>query len=200
MFGTLTRFFALICFSLCIGNRAVAQNKTVNGRTNIEQPAYLGAMDHFASRDMKESGYTVYYDYASALLASGKFNKPVLVYFTGVNCVNCRKMEKVVLAAHGVFSRLSNDFIIAALYCDMTRIILPENEQFYSDVLKKQVLTLADKNQHLQAATYKSNSQPTFYIIDAGEHLIINEPYTYDLDVQKFIDLLDNARNIFHKP
>ncbi|PRD50321.1 thioredoxin family protein, partial [Sphingobacterium gobiense] len=38
-------------------------------------------------------GFDPYYDYEEGLAAARELNKPVLIDFTGWNCVNCRKME-----------------------------------------------------------------------------------------------------------
>ena len=38
-------------------------------------------------------GMTTYFDYDEALAAARKLHKPLMLDFTGINCVNCRKME-----------------------------------------------------------------------------------------------------------
>ncbi|PRD42994.1 thioredoxin family protein, partial [Sphingobacterium haloxyli] len=38
-------------------------------------------------------GFDPYYDYEEGLAAAKELGRPVLIDFTGWNCVNCRKME-----------------------------------------------------------------------------------------------------------
>jgi thiol:disulfide interchange protein DsbD len=59
--------------------------------------------------------------------------------FTGINCVNCRKMEGQVWSDPKVMQRLKEDFVIASPYVDVHNLDIPESEQYFSKGLDKQV-------------------------------------------------------------
>lgn len=144
-------------------------------------------------------GMTTYFDYAEALEIARKLKKPLMIDFTGINCVNCRKMEAEVWSDPEVMKRLKEDFVIVSLYVDVHDIDLQENEQYYSKSLNKKVTTLGDKNADLQVTTYLANSQPYYFFLDGDEKRIIRDGYGYDPDISKFIALLDEAKMGYDK-
>lgn len=144
-------------------------------------------------------GMTTYFDYVEALEIARKLKKPLMIDFTGINCVNCRKMEAEVWSDPEVMKRLKEDFVIVSLYVDVHDIDLQENEQYYSKSLNKKVTTLGDKNADLQVTTYLANSQPYYFFLDGDEKRIIRDGYGYDPDIPKFIALLDEAKMGYDK-
>ncbi len=154
---------------------------------------YVADMKIYEPEAAVKYGLVTYYDYNEALEASKKQGKPIMLDFTGINCINCRKMEGQVWSDPGVMKRMKNDFIVASLYCDAQNVKIPENEQYYSEFLKKDVTTLGNRNSDLQASKYGSNAQPYYFFIDDDENLLIEGGYGYDPDVQAFIDHLDKV-------
>ena len=114
--------------------------------------------------------------------------------FTGINCVNCRKMESQVWSDPQVAKRLKEDFIVASLYCDFNRIKLPEGEQYFSKDLNSQIITVGNKNSDLQASKFGANSQPFYFYIDEHGNKLADVGYAYDPDVQKFVAHLDKVK------
>ncbi len=141
------------------------------------------------------SGLVTFFDYEEALEAAKKTGRPVMLDFTGINCVNCRKMEAQVWSKPEVMRRLKEDYIVASLFCDFDRTELPEEQQFFSKELNAQIKTIGDYNEHLQAAKFGSSGQPAYYLVDEnGEPLVDTEKkYGYDPDIQKFVDYLDKG-------
>lgn len=164
-----------------VANGAVAPQKYVKEMKIYEPPVVL------------ESGIEPYYDYDEALAASKILKKPVMLDFTGINCVNCRKMENQVWSNPEVMKKLKNDFIIASLYCDFDKIDLPKDKQFFSKELNSQVTTVGDYNEHLQASKFNSNSQPFYFYVDENGNKLIEGGYSYDPDAKKFIAHLDKV-------
>ena len=119
--------------------------------------------------------------------------------FTGINCVNCRKMESQVWSNPEVMKRLKEDFIIVSLYCDYDKIELPKDQQFFSKELNSQVLTLGDWNEALQASKFNANSQPFYFYIDENGNKLADKGYSYDPDAQKFIEHLDAVKEEYKK-
>jgi len=140
-------------------------------------------------------GMTTYFDYEEALQVARQTGKPLMIDFTGINCVNCRKMEAEVWSDPAVMKRLKEDFVIVSLYVDVQDIELPEREHYYSEALGKQVTTLGDKNADMQVTRYQANSQPYYFFVDGNERKLVAEGYGYNPNIPKFISLLDAAKS-----
>jgi thiol:disulfide interchange protein len=152
---------------------------------------YAEKMKIYEPESVRNFGLTTYFDYSEALAASKELKKPIMLDFTGINCVNCRKMEAEVWSNPEVLKRLKDNFIIASLYCDMDNITLPEAEQYESKYLGAKVTTLGDLNEDLQATKFNANSQPYYFYVDAQGALLADKGYPYDPNVEKFVAHLD---------
>ncbi|MBE7173196.1 MAG: thioredoxin family protein [Williamsia sp.] len=164
------------------------------GQTEEDRPVkYVQQMKIYEPEVVTKYGMVVYYDYDEALAAAKKLQKPLMLDFTGINCVNCRSMEAQVWSDPQVMKRLKENFVIVSLYVDVHSIDLPHNEQHYSNYLKKDIETMGDKNTDLQVSKYGANTQPYYFFLDGNEQRLAPEGYGYDSDVQKFIAHLDNV-------
>ena len=54
---------------------------------------YYDRMKMYEPEVVTKYGMTTYFDYDEALNVARKFHRPLMLDFTGINCVNCRKME-----------------------------------------------------------------------------------------------------------
>lgn len=169
------------------------------GNSDQQPVKYVSDMKIYEPPVVKNLGLVTYFDYDEALAASKKLKKPIMLDFTGINCVNCRKMESQVWSKPEVAKRLKEDFIVVSLYCDINRIQLPKEEQYYSKDLNSQVTTLGHKNADLQAAKFGSNSQPFYFYVDENGNKLTQEGYSYDPDVAKFVAHLDKIKANFQK-
>lgn len=140
---------------------------------------------------VKKFGMNTYFDYHDALKASKEQKKPIMLDFTGITCVNCRKMETQVWSNQEVFNRMKEKFIVVSLFCDATKTSIPESEQYESSFLGTKVTNLGQKNADIQATKYNSNTQPYYFFIDENEKLLAPQGYGYDPDASKFIKHLD---------
>lgn len=145
---------------------------------------------------IKTKGLDAWYDYDQALQVSKALHKPIIIDFTGFNCVNCRKMEANVWSDPQVFSRLKNDFVLLQLVVD-DKAELPVVEQFVSDYSGKKITTLGGKWSNLEAQRFNSNSQPLYVMLDSDGNLlkdasgaeIPTSPANYDIaSYLKFLD------------
>ena len=160
---------------------------------------YADEMKLYEPPVVRNLGLVTYFDYDEALAASKKLKKPIMLDFTGINCVNCRKMESQVWSKPEVAKRLKEDFIVVSLYCDINRIELPKEQQYFSKDLNSEVETLGNKNADLQASKFGSNSQPFYFYVDENGNKLAEEGYSYDPDVQKFVEHLDMVKANFKK-
>ncbi|WP_312715153.1 protein-disulfide reductase DsbD family protein, partial [Sphingobacterium multivorum] len=130
-------------------------------------------------------GFDPYYDYDQALATAKELNKPVLIDFTGWNCVNCRKMEANVWTDKAVAKLLKEEFVMAELFVD-DKTELAANEQFVSKYSGKKINTIGKKNSDFQAATFDSNSQPLYVIVDpTGKKLVPQSGANYNVEEYK---------------
>ncbi len=155
---------------------------------------YADVMKMYEPEVVVKYGMITYFDYNEALAVARKLKKPLMLDFTGINCVNCRKMEGQVWSDPKVMERLKDDFVIVSLYVDVQNIGLQENEQYYSKELGKKVETLGDKNADMQVAKFGANTQPYYFFLDANEKKLADNGYGYDPDVSKFLDHLDKVK------
>jgi thiol:disulfide interchange protein DsbD len=155
---------------------------------------YYDRMKIYEPEVVTSFGMITYFDYKEALEIARKLKKPLMLDFTGINCVNCRKMEGQVWSDPEVMKRLKEDFVIASLYVDVQDIDLQEQEQYESKALGRRIETLGDKNADFQVTVFGANSQPYYFFLDANEKRLIPEGYGYDPSIPKFIALLDEAK------
>ena len=130
-------------------------------------------------------------DYDAGMAYAAETGKPVLIDFTGHGCVNCRKMELAVWRDPSVARLIKEKYVLISLYVDdKTRlpepIVVKENGQ---DVTLR---TVGDKWSYLQRAKFGANAQP-FYVLLDNEGKPLNKSYSYDEDVQKYVDFLEEG-------
>jgi thiol:disulfide interchange protein DsbD len=160
---------------------------------------YYDKMHMYEPEVVTKYGMVTYFDYKEALQVARKVHKPLMLDFTGINCVNCRKMEGQVWSDPKVMQRLKEDFVIVSLYVDVHNIDLPQNEQYFSKALDKQVETLGDRNADLQVTRFGANTQPYYFFLDGSENKLAEEGYGYNPSVEKFIQHLDRVKEAYNK-
>ncbi|WP_373010671.1 protein-disulfide reductase DsbD family protein [Mucilaginibacter sp.] len=139
----------------------------------------------------KVKGLDEWYDYEQALEVSKQLKKPILIDFTGWNCVNCREMEQNVFPVPEVLKRLQNEFVMLQLVID-DKTDLPENEKYTSAVTGKKITTIGGKWLDKEISQYNSNAQPFYVIInEKGETLV--PPQGANFNVNEFIKYLDSG-------
>ncbi len=153
----------------------------------------------------KVKGLDSWYDYEQALQASKILHKPILIDFTGWNCVNCRKMENDVWSNPAVFKLLRDDFILLQLYVDDKTELLP-HEQFISAYSGKKIINLGAKWSDLEADRFGANSQPFYVMLDSEGNLLKDKsgaeikPSPADYNISSYQKFLEGGINAFqHK-
>ncbi|MBD1426736.1 thioredoxin family protein [Sphingobacterium arenae] len=140
-------------------------------------------------------GFDPYYDYQEGLAAAKELNKPVLIDFTGWNCVNCRKMEANVWTDPKVAMLLREEFVMVELFVD-DRTELSSDEQYVSSYSGKHIRTIGNKNSDFQASSFNNNSQPLYVIVDTDGNVLI-PPSGADYDVNSYAAYLQKGIAIF---
>jgi len=108
-------------------------------------------------------------DYFEALELSKELQKPILVDFTGMACVNCRKLEDNVWSNESIDSIIKKDYILAQLYVDKRKPVAKEfidrlDEDGYK-IGSKEITTIGAKWMTLQEQTFMKNTQPLHVIL-----------------------------------
>lgn len=153
---------------------------------------------------IKTRGLDSWYDYDQALQVSKATHKPILIDFTGFNCVNCRKMEANVWSDPEVFRRLRDDFVLLQLVVD-DKAALDIKEQFVSTYSGKKITTLGGKWSDLEASRFNSNSQPLYVMLDSDGNFLKDAAgkdiptSPADYDIASYIKFLDSGIAAFKK-
>ena len=124
-----------------------------------------------------------FHDYDKGLAYAKSVGKPIMIDFTGVTCVNCRRMEELVWSEHEILHILKNDIVLISLYVD-DRTPLPEDE-VYTTLNGKEIDTYGKKWSDLGITKYKANIQP-YYILMGHDEENLNNPVGYTPDVEEY--------------
>lgn len=164
---------------------------TPGANANIPASVKTKKYEDLFRRLPKVKGIDDWYDYDQAIEVSKQLHRPVMIDFTGWNCVNCRKMETNVLPNPEVLSRLQNDFVVLQLVID-DKTELPPAEQTRSAYNGKLITTLGGKWLDKEITQYQSNAQP-FYVIINEQGKTLVPPQGAIFDVEGFIKYLDSG-------
>ena len=132
-------------------------------------------------------GVKSYFDYDEALAVAKETGKPLFIDFTGHGCVNCRKMEELVLSNEEIINILNEKYVVCALYVDDKVIKLDES---YITAEGTTLEYLGQKNTYIQSKIYGYNAQPCYIIVDAATGAKVKEPMFYETNVEKFVEYL----------
>lgn len=136
-------------------------------------------------------------DYEEGMAYAKQHNKPVLIDFTGHGCVNCREMEAAVWVDENVASIMNDDYVLIQLYVD-ERTPLAEPMQVNINGKERKLRTVGDKWSYLQEYKFGANTQP-FYVLLDNEGNLLSGSYSYDKDVSKYIEFLENGVKEYKK-
>jgi thiol:disulfide interchange protein len=153
---------------------------------------------------IKTRGLDAWYDYNQALQVSKELHKPIIIDFTGFNCVNCRKMETNVWSDPGVFKHLRDDFVLLQLVVD-DKASLDTQEQFISQYSGKKITTLGGKWSDVEASRFNSNSQPLYVMLDSEGNLLKDKdgkditPSPADYNIASYTKFLESGIAAYKK-
>lgn len=139
-------------------------------------------------RQTDELGYVITHssmdfglEYEKAVASAEKNQLPLFVDFTGVNCINCRKMERTVLVKHEV-EEILKGCVRVQLYTDIVPGISDQNL----------AETLIAKNQALQEDLVNDVTLPFYAIVSPdGKELLSSFPGLDAPDGKNFLEFLD---------
>ncbi|MEE9349637.1 MAG: cytochrome c biogenesis protein CcdA [Flavobacteriaceae bacterium] len=146
---------------------------------------------------MKPHDIIAFHDFKDGLAYAKKVGKPILLDFTGKNCVNCRRMEENVWPKETILPQLKNDVVLISLYVDDKKM-LPKSEQYKSEKTGKKIRTYGNKWSEFQVNNYKANAQPYYVIIGHDDLKPLNGFTVYNPDVELYENWLKEGVKNFN--
>nr|WP_321519058.1 cytochrome c biogenesis protein CcdA [uncultured Bacteroides sp.] len=136
-------------------------------------------------------------DYDAGMEYAKQQKKPVMVDFTGFGCVNCRKMELAVWIDPKVSNIIENDYVLISLYVDDKKP-LPTPMTVTENGTERILKTVGDKWSYLQRSKFGANAQP-FYVLLNNEGKPLNKSYSYNENIDKYVEFLQKGLQNYKK-
>ena len=189
-----TRFFAALC-SLAFALYMVpglwgAPCKAVSA---FAPPMWT--QDFSLNENTVEAAYT---DYEQGMAAARKQGKPVLLDFTGYGCVNCRKMEAAVWPDSRVRQLMTEDYVLISLYVDDKTPLAETRTVTEADGSTAKLRTVGDQWSYFQRSQFGAQTQP-FYVLLNHDAEPLAEPYSFNEDIDSYIQWLESGLKAFRR-
>lgn len=185
--GAITFIFVLYLLP-GLTNTSWANLKLISG---FPPPLFYSVYDKESEAPL---GLEAYNNFEEGMEAAKEQGKPIMLDFTGLACVNCRKMEEQVWSEPEVYQTIRDKYVLISLYVD-DRKALPEAKQFNfvrpNGSIKK-IETVGDKWATFQTLNFRNNSQPFYVLLDKDMNLL-TEPTGYTPDATKYLHWLENG-------
>ena len=175
---------AILCFGFAIYLVPGLKGEPLKAISAFAPP--MTTQKNANAEKMLEAQFT---NYEEGLAYAKKVGKPVLLDFTGFGCVNCRKMEAVVWVDEEVKRTIKENFVLVSLYVD-DKTPLAETLVMEENGKTVKVRTIGDKWSLLERYKFGANAQPFYVILDSNGNLL-SGAYTFEPDVEKFLNFLD---------
>ena len=137
-------------------------------------------------------------NYDGAMAYAQEKDLPLLLDFTGIFCVNCRKMENNVWSSPKVEELMKNKMVVASLYVDDRENDLDAPE--ISRYTGKKLTNHGQKWSEMQITQYGKSSQPQYIMLDHYEQMLTDGDATYFShgNPEAFTEWLEEGINEFH--
>ncbi len=143
-------------------------------------------------------GVNAYFDYKQAFECAKSQDKPIILYFTGHSCANCKKMQAEIWANKSIAEKFNNEFVMTALYVDEKSVEVPVEEQFTSSNDGKLKKTLGEVNADIQIVNFQCNTQP-YYVVVSPEGQVLTKPMSYNTNAEEFTEFLNEGLEKYKK-
>lgn len=126
-------------------------------------------------------------NYKRGLLQSKNEMKPLLILFTGNNCVNNLATKEIITTSVEVQKLLADKFIFKEFKVD-DNTKLNENEQYQSKRINSEINTIGKRSIDLEISKFGKRIQPYFVILDYNERIIDDSEYiSTENELKKFL-------------
>ena len=144
-----------------------------------------------------EGEVEIIHDFEEGLEKAEKENKPIFIDVTGIACVNCREMEARVWSDPEVKSLMSK-YVVVALTVD-DREPLPEDKWIQDIETGEYYKRVGQASNYIATTLYKTQTQPTYVLLQPNGEILLNESRNYDLDIPEFAKFLNEGLKEFDK-
>ena len=100
-------------------------------------------------------------------------------------------MELAVWTDPKVGSLINDDYVLITLYVD-DKTPLPQPLRIRENGKERTLRTVGDKWSYLQRVKFGANTQP-FYVLIDNEGRPLNKSYSYDEDIDRYVDFLQTG-------
>lgn len=173
--------------------------------TYSESPQGFGAKSQAIVNDNLPKGAVLtvhnlisFEDYKEGLDYAKEVNKPILIDFTGKQCVNCRLMENNVWSDKKVLDIIKNEVVLISLYGDDKKE-LPKNEWYISKENGNEINTIGEKWSEFQIQRFNNNSRPYYVLLNPNTEKELNIPVPYTPDIAEYTNWLKDGISKFKK-
>jgi len=140
-------------------------------------------------------GLQGFFEYKEAVDYAKKVNKPLFIDFTGHGCVNCREMESRVWSDPRVLKLLKEDYVVLALYADDKKNA--DEKDWITNENGRVLKSIGKINSQLAMKKFNVNAQPYYILLNPLDESYLVSPRGYNLDVQAFINFLQEGLTNF---
>ena len=92
---------------------------------------------------------------------------------------------------------MTEDYVLITLFVD-NKTPLPEHIKVMENGKERTLRTIGDKWSYLQRSKFGANAQP-FYVLIDNEGKPLNKSYSYDEDIDKYVDFLQTGLQNYKK-
>jgi len=134
-------------------------------------------------------------DYKTGVKYAKKVNKPIMIDFTGKQCVNCRLMENNGWSDPRVLEIMKNEVVLISLYGDDKKELPPS--EIYTTKDGKEINTIGKKWSEFQITRFNNNSRPLYVLLDLNEKEL-NVPVAYTPNIDEYLAWLKDGISKFN--
>lgn len=171
---------------------------TLVGVTYGDTKSELCDQPRYADRLAVPYNIKAYFDYKQGLECAENQDKPLLLYFTGHSCSNCKKMQGEVWSDPRVQEYFNDKFVVTALYVDDRVIEMPEDQWFTSSNDGRLKKRLGEANADIQIVNFNRNTQP-YYVTISPDGRVLNTPMAYNNNIEEFLEFLQTSLDNFEE-
>ncbi len=191
---SIPRFFlALASFSFAVYLLPGLWGAPLRGVSAFAPPLYTQDFNLYSSNEAKH-----FDNYDEGMQYAAENHKPVLVDFSGLACVNCRKMEAKVFDNPEVRKMIANNFVMITLMVD-------DKQELSQPIIVKngdetiELKTIGARWSYLQSYKFGAATQPFYVMLDNDGNLLGDKSYSYDENIEAFMEWLSDGISDYKK-
>lgn len=185
-------FLALISLSFAVYLVPGLWGAPLKGVSAFVPPLYTQDFNLYTKGEFK-----TFDDYDKGMAYAAGNNRPVLIDFSGYGCVNCRKMEGAVFDTDEVSEIIKENFVMITLMVDDKKA-LEKPFTVVENGKEIKIETVGEKWSYLQRSKFNASTQP-YYVILNDEGQPLTGSYSYDENVERFVEWLERGLDNFKK-